>query len=151
MGLLWPNQLMHRINHRHLWMAVLVTRIRSSLLKNGLSYSESWYPPLIMELDMMYLPIPFLESQQAQMRWCTQEPLKAQSIAGLLVLFQGRCLGTHVGGECVRISTKGGDLFCKEDLPGIRCSKNFDTQCSHSSTLYLIINYLGDPFTVNSL
>lgn len=42
-------------------MAVLVTRIRSSLLENVLTYSESWYPPLIMELDMTYLPIPFLE------------------------------------------------------------------------------------------
>lgn len=42
-------------------MAVLVTRIRSSLLENVLPYSESWYQPLIMELDMTYLPIPFLE------------------------------------------------------------------------------------------
>lgn len=67
MGILWSNQLMHRIKPHPRWIPVLVYTDMSSLLEKVLHNSESWCPPLTMGLNTHLLC--FATRASSKLQW----------------------------------------------------------------------------------
>lgn len=148
MGILWSNQLTHRIKPHPRWIPVLVYAAMSSLLEKVFHNSESWCPPLTMGLNTH--SVSHLEPAASSNEILCTRALEWHSPFCVCSCYSrvGECVRTRKCHELIRMPTKGAHLFCKENSPGIGCSQNSGTWCSHSSTLALII---GCPVTESSL